>query len=134
MRRSIAGLAAFAFVLTGASATSAQICLKADSKAEVTIEGTLATVRFVHPGNGSRQSALVVRLAKPVCADVTNIDDKVERVRDIARVQLAGTYDGRRANRLMGKRAVLRGTLFGQHTAYHVTPILIDVRAIEAAK
>ena len=134
MRRSIASLVLLAIALAGASAASAQTCLKADSKAEVRIQGTLATVNFVHPGNGSRQSAVVVRLANPVCADVTDIDNKVERVSNIARVQLAGDFDAKKARQLMNKRVAAGGTLFGQHTAYHVTPILLDTKSLEAAK
>ena len=117
MRRSFAILALLALASAGASAASAQTCLKADSKAEVTIQGTLTTVNFVHPGNGSRQSAVVVRLANPVCADVTDIDDKIERVRNIARVQLAGEFDVKKARQLMNKRVAAGGTLFGQHSA-----------------
>jgi len=134
MRWSIANLVPFVLALAGASAASAQTCLKADSKVEVRIQGTLATVNFVHPGNGSRQSAVVIRLANPVCADVTDIDDKVSRVRNIARVQLAGNFDAKTARQLMNKRVAAGGTLFGQHTAYHITPILLDTKSLEAAK
>ena len=109
-------------------------CFKADSKAEATITGTLATVRFVHPGNGSRQTAYVINLPQPICADVTDIDDKVERVNNIRRVQLAGDFEGKPIKQLMGKRVTARGTLFGQHTAYHIAPILVDLKSLEAAK
>jgi hypothetical protein len=132
MRR--AGIVVAASLAAGAAQVAAQTCLKADSKAVVTIRGTLAVVNFVHPGNQSRQSAVVVRLARPVCADVTDIDDKVQRVNNIARVQLAGEFDARKARLLMNKRVAASGTLFGQHTAYHITPILLDTKSLEAAK
>ena len=117
-----------------ASGAAAQGCLKADDKAEEKITGTLIAVKFVHPGNGSRQQAYVVRLAKPVCADVTDIDNKVQRVNKIGRVQLAGELDEKRIKSLMNKPVTVGGTLFGQHTAYHIAPILIQMKSIDRAK
>jgi hypothetical protein len=127
-------LLATLLVAAGASGAAAQGCLKADDKAEAKITGTLTTVTFVHPGNQSRQQAYVIRLAKPVCADVTDIDDKVQRVNKIGRVQLAGELDEKRIKSLMNKRVTVGGTLFGQHTAYHIAPILIQMKSIDRAK
>jgi hypothetical protein len=125
-----------ALLLLAASATGAvaQTCLKADQNAEEKITGTLTTVKFVHPGNNSRLQAYVVRLAKPVCADVTDLDNKVQRVSKISRVQLSGELDERTINRLMNKRVTVGGTLYGQHTAYHIAPILIQMKSIDRAK
>jgi len=131
MRRIALGIALAA---AAGSAASAQTCLKADDKAEVKITGTLQTVKFIHPGNKSRLQAYVIRLPKPVCADVTDMDDKVQRVDKIARVQLAGELDERTINGLMNKRVTVGGTLFGQHTAYHIAPILIQMKSIDPAK
>jgi hypothetical protein len=127
-------LLAALLVAAGASGAAAQGCLKADDKAEAKITGTLTTVTFVHPGNQSRQQAYVIRLAKPVCADLTDIDDKVQRVNKIGRVQLAGELDEKRIKSLMNKRVTVGGTLFGQHTAYHIAPILIQMKSIDRAK
>ncbi|MGH7005393.1 MAG: DUF4431 domain-containing protein [Alphaproteobacteria bacterium] len=136
MRRPIASFttAAVALALAGASSAAAQACLKADSTAAVKITGTLTLVKFVHPGNGSRQQAYVIRLPKPVCADVTDIDDKVQRVTKIGRVQLAGELDAKAVDTLMNKRVTVGGTLFGQHTAYHIAPILVSLKSIDPAK
>lgn len=134
MRRTIASLALLALAAAGAAPAVAQSCLKADDKAEVKITGTLATVKFVHPGNGSRLQAYIVRLPKAVCADVTDMDDKVQRVAKIARVQLAGELDDNAIKALMNKRVTVGGTLFGQHTAYHIAPILISTKSIGRAK
>ena len=82
----------------------------------------------------SRQTAYVINLAQPICADVTDVDDKVERVNNIRRVQLAGDFEGKPIKQLMGKRVTARGTLFGQMTAYHIAPILVDLKSLEAAK
>src|SRR5262249_32015642 len=129
-----ASIAALALAGLAGSAASAQTCFKADDKAEEAITGTLATVRFIHPGNGSRQTAYVVYLARPACADVTDFDDKVYRVRNIRRVQLAGDFDSATLKRLMGKRVTARGTLYGQHTAYHIAPVLVATKSLDAAK
>jgi hypothetical protein len=123
-----------ALALSAAAPVAAQTCLKADSKAVLTLRGTLVSVNYVHPGNQSRQSAVVVRLVRPVCADVTDIDNKVQRVSNIARVQLAGDFDPKNAHRLLNKRVVASGTLFGQHTAYHITPVLLDTKSLHLAK
>ena len=128
-------LLAFALVAAAGPAFAlTPACVKADSKAEAAITGTLATVRFTHPGNGSRQTAYVVNLAAPVCADVTSLDDKVERVNNIRRVQLAGDFAGKPIKQLMGKRVTVGCTLFGQMTAYHIAPILVDLKSLEAAR
>jgi hypothetical protein len=133
MTRTTTLLAAL-LLAASASGAAAQTCLKADQNAEEKITGTLTTVKFVHPGNNSRLQAYVVRLAKPVCADVTDLDNKVHRVSKISRVQLSGELDERTINRLMNKRVTVGGTLYGQHTAYHIAPILIQMKSIDRAK
>lgn len=117
----------------GASGAAAQGCLKADDKAEVKITGTLAIVKFKHP-NGTNLQAWVVQLPRQVCADVTDMDDKVHRVDKIGRVQVSGELDERTFKRLLNKRVTVGGTLFGQHTAYHIAPILIQMKSIDPAK
>ncbi len=134
MNHAAAILTAFVLAIGGASGAAAQGCLKADDKAEVKITGTLVIVKFKHPGNGSNQEAYVVRLPKPVCADVTDLDEKVNRVNGIGRVQVAGELDARTFNRLLNKRVTIGGTLFGQHTAYHITPILILMKSVDPAR
>jgi hypothetical protein len=133
MRRVMASAVLVAAAVAGAAA-QAQTCLKADDEAVETIRGTLGTIAFVHPGNGAHLTAYVVRLAAPVCADVTEPDDKVERVRRIARIQLAGDFDAAKVRRLIGKRVVARGTLFGQHTVYHLTPVVMAFKTLDAAR
>jgi ABC-type glycerol-3-phosphate transport system substrate-binding protein len=136
MRRAIAAFAAVlgTAALAGSPVGAAETCLKADDKVETKVTGTLTTVKFVHPGNKSRLQAYVIRLAKPVCADVTDIDNKVQRVTKVARVQLAGELDEKTINGHMNKRVTVGGTLFGQHTAYHIAPILIQMKSIDRAK
>lgn len=134
MNRATTIIAALLIAAAGTSNAVAQGCLKADDKAEEKVTGTLTTVKFVHPGNGSRQQAYVIRLAKPVCADVTDIDNKVHRVNKIGRAQLSGELDSQLIKSLMNKRVTVGGTLFGQHTAYHIAPILIQMKSIDRAK
>lgn len=129
-----AAIVAAILLAGGTSGAAAQGCLKADDTAEVKITGTLAIVKFKHPGNGSNLQAWVVRLPKPVCADVTDIDNKVQRVDKIGRVQVSGELDERTFKRLLNKRVTVGGTLFGQHTAYHIAPILIQMKSIDRAR
>ena len=133
MDRAAIFAAAFLLAAGGAAGAAAQGCLKADDTAEVKITGTLAIVKFKHP-NGTNLQAWVVRLPKPVCADVTDIDQKVHRVDKIGRVQVSGELDERTFKRLLNKRVTVGGTLFGQHTAYHIAPILIQMKSIDRAK
>lgn len=126
-------LAALLLAAGGASGAAAQGCLKADDKAEVTITGTLVIVKFKHP-NGTNLQAWVVRLPRQVCADVTDMDDKVHRVEKIGRVQVSGELDVDTFRRLLNKRVTVGGTLFGQHTAYHIAPILIQMKSIDQAR
>jgi hypothetical protein len=128
-----AAILAAVLLAGGASGAAAQGCLKADDTAEVKITGTLAIVKFKHP-NGTNLQAYVVRLLKPVCADVTDMDKKVQRVDRIGRVQVSGELDERTFKRLLNKRVTVGGTLFGQHTAYHIAPILIQMKSIDRAK
>ena len=125
-----AALAAAGFL---AGTAAAQNCLKADDTAEVKITGTLVIVKFKHP-NGTALQAYVVRLPKTVCADVTDMDNKKQRVFNIARVQVSGELDQATFNALLNKRVTIGGTLFGQHTAYHIAPILIQMKSVERAK
>jgi hypothetical protein len=125
--------AALLLAAGGASGVAAQGCLKADDKAEVKITGTLVIVKFKHP-NGTNLQAYVVRLPRQVCADVTDMDNKVHRVGKIARVQVSGELDERTFKRLLDKRVTVGGTLFGQHTAYHIAPILIQMKSIDQAR
>jgi hypothetical protein len=113
MHRLAVPFAAALIALAGASTAAAQECLKADDKAEAKVTGTLTAVKFIHPGNKSRLQAYVIRLAKPVCADVTDMDSKVQRVNKIGRVQLSGELDERLIKSLMNKRVTVGGTLEG---------------------
>jgi len=133
MRRLAHALLFAAAPFAAASHAAAQGCLKADDTAEVTITGTLVIVKFKHP-NGTALQAYVVRLPTPVCADVTDMDQKKQRVFNIARVQVSGELDQATFNALLNKRVTIGGTLFGQHTAYHIAPILIQMKSIDRAK
>ncbi len=134
MNRSTTLLAAVALATAGAAGAHAQGCIKADQNAEATVTGTLTVVKFKHPGNGSNLQAYVVRLPKPICADVTDVDSKVQRINRIARVQVAGELDGPTFAKLVNKRVTVGGTFFGQHTAYHITPILVQMKSIDRAR
>ena len=125
--------AAFAVAAIAAGPALAQGCFKADDKEEVKITGTLVIVKFKHP-NGTALQAYVVRLPKQVCADVTDMDEKKQRVFNIERVQVSGELDEPTFKALLNKRVTIGGTLFGQHTAYHIAPILIQMKSIERAK
>lgn len=114
-----------------APTTSAtESCLKADDSTSVEVEGFLGTSPTITLPNGRKYAGYIVMLPKPICAtDVFLGGDSLGRVRDIKEVQL--TFDsGLKISHLMGKRVVVTGTAFGQHTAYHIAPLILSVKAI----
>lgn len=52
---------------------------------------------------------------------------------NIKTIQLMG-WEGEEFKDLMNRKVMVRGTLFGAHTLYHHTPVLMDVKAIEKQK
>ena len=84
--------------------------------------------------NASDQKEVVwiLRLAKPVCVNADEVSDfNVERPRvtDVQLVLEPEMFAKYRS--LLGKKVRATGTLFGEHTAHHFTPVLLDVTAVE---
>jgi len=82
--------------------------------------------------SGQKEVVWILRLAKPVCVNADEASDfNVERSRvtDVQLVLEADMFKKYRA--LLGKKVRAMGTLFGEHTAHHFTPVLLDVTAVE---
>ncbi len=59
---------------------------------------------------------------------------EIERNRlNIRKIQLMGS-EGNNLEHFVNKKVVVRGTLFGAHTLYHHTPVLMHVKGIEIEK
>ena len=93
----------------------------------VSLTGTLLRRSAVNV-SGQKEVIWVLRLAKPACVNASEGDDfnvKRTRVTDVQLVlepEMFAKYRG-----LIGKKSTARGTLFGEHTAHHFTPVLLDV-------
>ena len=99
--------------------------------AEVALEGTISRRTFMKASD-QKEVVWILRLAKPVCVNADEGSDfNVERSR-VTDVQLVLDSDMyTKYRRLLGKKVRATGTLFGEHTAHHFTPILLDVTAVK---
>ena len=107
-----------------------QVCLNYEP-AEVALEGTISRRSFMSASD-QKEVVWILRLAKPVCVKADEGSDfNVERSR-VTSVQLVLEADMFAKYRgLLGKRVRAMGTLFGEHTAHHFTPVLLDVTAVK---
>ena len=98
---------------------------------EVALEGTISRRTFMNASD-QKEFVWILRLAKPVCVNADGGSDfNVERSRvtDVQLVLEADMFAKYRG--LLGKRVRAMGTLFGEHTAHHFTPVLLDVTAVK---
>jgi hypothetical protein len=96
----------------------------------VEIEGTLKSGTGQHDAQGEF-SYSYVELDPPVCVDAQPNDEfNVGTEAPISRIQLAGEEAAK--DLPIGKRVTVAGTLFGQHTMWHVEPVLIDAQSVDA--
>lgn len=106
--------------------------------AVVELKGTLSLRRYYgppnygeNPKNDTKETMFILILSQPVNVR-GNPDPKAgfdrQSVKNIRRIQLVLTipYKG-----LIGKRVIVKGTLFHAFTAHHHTDVLMDVRSIE---
>ena len=111
--------------------------------AVVKLSGTLARKTFPGPPNyenihrGDRpETYWLLELSQPVCVNEDKSEPSLNPARKgIRTVQLVLTADAyKRYRRLVGKRVVATGTLFGEHTAHHHAPVLLTVKDLAQAK
>jgi len=110
----------------------------------VRINGTVIERTFPGPPNyesikdgDEPETYWLLVLRGPVCVDQGDPGDLInEGKKGIRRIQLVlhdeGAYD--KYHRLLGKRVVATGTLYGSHTAHHKTPVLLEVHTLAKAK
>ena len=115
-------------LLGGVSAGAAQAaCLKANADGQ-TAEGKLVTGRFKDAADRP-EVAYILQLAVPACLDGEDETDKVKRTTRIHvyphDAKLDATMRG-----LVGKAVRVKGSPFGQHTAHHHAPIVMEIAEI----
>ena len=119
---------------------NAQKCLEYGPA--VSLTGTLRSQVFAGPLNyesikrGDRkETAIILMLTAPACTtgnDPAGVDVPETHIREMQLVVTRNAH-WRTVRRLMGKRAIVTGTLFHAHTGHHRTIVLIDVANIRAA-
>jgi hypothetical protein len=108
----------------------------------VSLTGTLRSQVFPGPPNyesirrgDHKETAIILTLVARACTtgnDPQGFDVPETGIREM---QLVVTKDAhwKTIRRLMGKRAIVTGTLFHAHTAHHRTKVLVDVANMRAA-
>jgi len=140
--RILAGIAVFLAALDQAWAKSESACLDYEP-ATVTLTGIVISRTFPGPPNyesirdgDTPENYWLLALPRAICVnqkpgDLTNVAKK-----KIRRVQLvfSSETDYEKYRRLLGKRVVATGTLYGSHTGHHKTPVLLTVSSVRKAK
>jgi hypothetical protein len=103
-------------------------CLKANADDQIA-EGRLVIGRFKDFA-GRREDAYILQLRAPACLDGEDEMDRVKRTNRI-HVYPEGGKLGATMRRLVGKTVRVKGSPFGQHTAHHHAPIVMQVDDIE---
>jgi len=127
------GLTAFTCRANESAAASFTDCLNYEPD-PVTLVGTVSRKTFL---NVSEQKEIVwiLELAKPICVNADEGSDfnlhrtRVSEVQLVLEPEMFGKY-----RRLLGKKVKATGTLFGEHTAHHFTPVLLDVTEIRSQR
>jgi hypothetical protein len=77
----------------------------------------------------------LLNLAKPICVDEDTAEPGLNPAhKDIRAMQLvisAAFY--KKYKNLVGHQVVVTGTLFGEHTAHHKTPVLLTISSLAKA-
>ncbi len=126
-------LAAFSVGAQGTSSASVQGCLNYEP-ATVTLTGTISRRTFINVSE-QKEVVWILKIAKPICLkgdEGSDFNVERSRVSDVQLVldpEMFGKYRG-----LLGKKVRATGTLFGEHTAHHFTPVLLDVSEIRPVR
>ena len=77
------------------------------------------------------ERGFVLVLSRPVCVTASPEGEiQWEFQSRVTEIQLAPGKHWERTKSLVGQRVLAEGTLFGAHTGHHMTPVLLEVRAI----
>jgi len=111
---------------------SAQPCLNYEP-AQVTLTGNMSRKTLTNV-SGQKETIWILHLAEPVCVNKGTDDFDVRRAK-VTDVQLAVAPEMYTKYRgLLSKAVNVSGTLFGEQTQHHFTPVLLLVKEIRAAR
>lgn len=106
----------------------------------MTLGGALIRKTFPGPPNyqsvkkgDAPETSWFLDLTEEVCIDEDkaepDLNPKQSGIHEIQLVLRPEQYQQHK--RIMGKKVAATGTLFGEHTAHHHTPVLLTVRTLE---
>lgn len=110
---------------------------------KVTLTGRLSSRVFPGPPNyesvkkgDTAERAYLLHLDAPVDVAGKAQNEFDQPQRNLRDFQLAPTSDAlfAAARRMVGRRVIVTGTLFGEHTGHHHTPVLISVERLRSAR
>jgi hypothetical protein len=125
-----------------AQTTANSTCLSYEPSV-VKLTGTLVSKTYPGPPNyndirrgDGAETSWFVNLTEPVCVNEDSKQPDLNPARKgVHTVQL--TLSGEQYKKykmLMGRKVVGTGTLFGEHTGHHYTPVLLTVSTLAAAE
>ena len=118
-----------AFMLLPLTAPAAAECLHANTDGQIA-EGRLEFVRITDYGYGGRkETAFILLLSKPACLDGPVKYDQIESALKIHVFSLNDIIL-RKLKANVGKMIRVSGNPFGEHTAHHHAPIVMDVSEV----
>ncbi len=118
-----------AAVIALISASAAAECLHANTEGQVA-EGRLAFARIIDYGYGGRkENAYILVLTKPACLEGPVEYDQIESTLKIHVFSLSDAML-RKLKANVGKIVCVSGNPFGEHTAHHHAPIVMDVSEV----
>ena len=120
-------IAAVLLPLLGSAARAG--CLQSE-KSDQVVEGKLTSSRFTTEAYRLSEQAYILRLRVPVCLEGTDAYDKVEKT-DRVHVFSTDAALRKRMRGLVGKNVRVTGSPFGEHTAHHHAPIVLNISAID---
>lgn len=120
--------AAIVMTALAGSAASAE-CLKANTPGQ-RAEGKLASVRITIPAYALKEQAYILQLRSPACLEGADAYDKVEKTQRIHVFSMDEAMR-KRMRGLVGKNVRVTGDAFGEHTAHHHAPIVLNVSKID---
>jgi hypothetical protein len=118
-----------ALALTAIAGPAMAACLDASSEA-ATAEGQLSRGTF-QDAAGRKETAFILTLPAPACLTGP---DEFDTVAEADRIHLYASDEAvaKTLPRFVGKAVRVTGRPFGEHTAHHHAPIVMDVSSIAA--
>src|ERR671926_549033 len=103
--------------------------------AEVALKGTIRQHTFAGPPNyesvargDQAETVWLLHLTQPICVSASS---DWEKETGVSGLQLVFANSGEYDKSLLGRKVVVTGTLYHQHTGHHHTKVLIKVSSIK---